>query len=194
LPNVEDAEAGADMKKALCAIGQYPVERNALRQIARHVIAIDADDTARLQLITHVADEAVVEENVDIGCEDETSPCTPNSNVLSNHLEQRKRRGIRELVVDCGWNGHDPNACGPKVFRPLQSLFQRRPIGRRIPFDQDQLGIEPMAAALGDEAVHEMLHSTQHVAAVIVVSRCYDDAELRQTVECRLRIHYPLSV
>ena len=53
-----------------------------------------------------------------------------------------------------------------------------RPIRRRIPFDDDQLRVEACAAALLVEAVDEGLEALQRIAAVVVVARCDDDAQI----------------
>jgi len=76
------------------------------------------------------------------------------------------------------WCGHNPHTRRAEIRRPLQRLLQRRAIGRRGPFDQDQHGGELVAAALGDEAVHKMLRPALQITAVIVIARDRDDAKM----------------
>jgi hypothetical protein len=96
--------------------------------------------------------------------------------------------------VQLGRHGDDAHAGRLEIRRPLERIFERRPLDRRVPFDQDELGIEPVLAALCDEAVDEMLHPALQIAAVVVVSRHRDHAEVGHPLSGRFslthRQHY----
>ncbi len=94
---------------------------------------------------------------------------------------------MRQRCVQAGRDGDDPDAGRAEVGRPRQRSFKRRPFRRRIPFHQNELGIQPMLAALRDEAIDEMLHPALQVAAMIVVAGNRDDAEVGSRLRALLR-------
>jgi hypothetical protein len=88
-----------------------------------------------------------------------------------HHLEQRERPRMGQRRVQLGRHGDDAHADRSEIRRPLERIFERWPLDRRVPFDQDELGIEPVLAALCDEAVDEMLHPALQIATVVVIAR-----------------------
>jgi hypothetical protein len=88
-----------------------------------------------------------------------------------HHLEQRERPRMGQRRVQLGRHGDDAHADRSEIRRPLERIFERWPLDQRVPFDQDELGIEPVLAALCDEAVDEMLHPALQIAAVVVIAR-----------------------
>src|SRR6266851_8449996 len=61
---------------------------------------------------------------------------------------------------------------------PFQRLGQGRTIGWRIPLHHDQFDPETATLRLFGQASNEQLHAGKQVAAVLVVARGRDDAEL----------------
>ena len=67
----------------------------------------------------------------------------------------------------------------PAVVRgPLEHSAEPGPVDRRIPLDEHELRRELVAVALGDQPVDEQLHAVERIAAVVVVPRGRDDAEV----------------
>jgi hypothetical protein len=62
----------------------------------------------------------------------------------------------------------------------LESGAQRRPVRRRIPFHQQELGAQTEFAALESQRIDEVLHALEHASAVVVVPRYGDDAKMRR--------------
>ena len=75
-----------------------------------------------------------------------------------------------ELQMTLSGHLDDPAGQERIVLGPLESLGERRTVGPRVPFDQDEFGGQFVSSALGVEAVDEQLHSEEQVAAVVVVS------------------------
>ena len=80
-----------------------------------------------------------------------------------------------EGLVDFGRNADDSDRAGTLLGRKAKFLRERRPVGRRVPLDEDQFGFQIVFFALRDETVDEVLRPVRERAAVIVVAgRRYD--------------------
>ena len=63
--------------------------------------------------------------------------------------------------------------------------MKREPVGKRIPFDKNQLSIQPVLPTLRNEPVHKMLHTGEHVFPVIIVPGNCDYAKVH-AYTCRM--------
>ena len=75
-------------------------------------------------------------------------------------------------------NLHDPRLEVIARLGPSQRIAKTRPIGGRIPLDEDELRIEAVPLALRCKRVEEDLCPRERIAAVVVVTRRCDDAEI----------------
>src|SRR4029079_11371232 len=74
---------------------------------------------------------------------------------------------------------HDPRLEVIAGLGPAEGITEAGTVGRRIPFDEDELGVEAVPLALRCERIEEDLRPRQRIATVIVVTRRRDDAEIR---------------
>src|SRR5439155_2890527 len=72
----------------------------------------------------------------------------------------------------------DTNRAVTPAARPLQHLAEARAVLRWVPLDEDELRRNLEAVRLRDEPVDEELRAIQGIAAVIVVARGRDHAEI----------------
>jgi hypothetical protein len=151
------------MEEALGALAQNPVERYIEPNIAGHVVTVDPQYLSGTQPIAQIYNRGIVQQDIDVGGEDKPPACAPNTYVFPDHLKEGQLGRMRETRVN---------------VRPLQRICERQSPRWRIPLDQDQLGVELMPAALRNEAVDEMLHAAAQIAAMIVVARDRDDAQV----------------
>src|SRR5262249_4776533 len=156
------------------------VERRVDRDRRLDIVAIDAIHDAGFELSRREKlDELVREQDVNVGREHEPPARAPDADVLRDHLEERQPVGARKRSMQRGGTCEEP-VRARAGFRELDEGGEPRPVGRRIPFDDDHLGVEPRPPALRVEAVDEGLEASERMAAVIVVARGDDDAEVRR--------------
>jgi hypothetical protein len=166
------------MEEALGALAQNPVERYIEPNIAGHVVTVDPQYLSGTQPIAQIYNRGIVQQDIDVGGEDKPPACAPNTYVFPDHLKEGQLGRMRETRVNFRRDRDDPNHDATWVVRPLQRICERQSPRWRIPLDQDQLGVELMPAALRNEAVDEMLHAAAQIAAMIVVARDRDDAQV----------------
>ena len=154
------------------------LERHIGRQIGLDIVAIHAIHAGRIQTTCgDVIDQLGREDNVDVGRQDETPARAADPHVFRNHLKQRQHIGVAQLLVQFGRDLDEPIGARGDLGQPEQ-FADPRFLWRRVPFDDDHLGVETGAPALLVEVVDEGLQSFQRITAMIIVARRDDDAQI----------------
>ena len=160
------------------AVRQLRFERRLEGHIRLDIMAIDAVQTSGLQPSRReVVNQLSREDDVDIGCKNEPSARTTDTNILRDHLEQRQHVRVPQPLMQGGRDLNEPVLAEGRM-RQAQQSANMRPIRRRVPFDHDQLGIEASTATLLVEAIDECLKALERIAAVVVVPGGDDDAQI----------------
>jgi hypothetical protein len=149
------------------------------RHLRHRVRAVDPVEASLLEAPGgQERDERVVEQDVDVRGEHERRARPPDPDVLGDHLEERQCLRMSQPAVNRRGNGDDAHPAWAQVRRPRECLRERSPPRGGIPVNEDELGGEPVPAALCDPAVYENLHAPEHAAAVVVVSRRGHDGKV----------------
>ena len=171
------------------AVGRLLVERSLDRIVRLDVVSIDAIHHARPQLARREElHQLVRKDDVDIRRQHEAAARAADPRVLADHLEQRQHAGMRQALVQRLRDLDEPQRDDAPVGL-ADDLMKPRPFRRRIPLDDDQLGVEAESPALRVEGVDEGLQARQRIAAVTVVPRGHDDAQVRRGGARRLSSH-----
>jgi hypothetical protein len=116
----------------------------------------------------------VRKEDINIGSKNEAAEGTTDANILSYHLEQGKFIRIFKAPVYFRRYLDNTDSAWSCIFGPPQGLGQPRPIGRRVPFHNDQLRINVVSPHLFQETVNKQLHAVKQFTPMVVITR-YDD-------------------
>lgn len=169
---------GVDPELRLAAEAQDFVKVRRRRHLGRNIEPVGSVQAAVFEPVAHEADGVVRKKNVDIGRQNEAAAGAPNADILGDHLEKRQLIGVRQLRMNFRRYRDNADLARTAVFGPNELLCQRFSVRGRIPFHEHELGAQIMPLALGDEPIHEMLHAQGQTAAVIVVARRGDNAEM----------------
>ena len=145
-------------------------------EVGHHVEPVRAIQGVRPQPRPHELNQLVAEEDVDVRRQHKRCAGAPDPDVLGDHLKQRQAVRVRQGAMKLRRNHHQARL-KPIACRPGQRFDERLAVGRRIPFDHQQLEGQLESIALVGEPVDEELGSRQLVSAVIVIARGRDHAQ-----------------
>src|SRR4051794_19393508 len=117
-----------------------PRHQLILRKALGHVVSIDAVQATGEQTPPRDSPhERVVEDDVDVGRQDEPSARSPNADVLGDHLEERERIRMLESRVQLVGDFDDSDVAPTAALRPREDVAKERSAEGWVPLHDDQL-------------------------------------------------------
>ena len=162
------------------AVGQLLFHRRVHRNLALRVMSIDAVHASQLKApLREKSSQLARKQDVDIGGQHESAASPADTNILGDHLVERQGFGMSEAAVQLLRHFNETNLARAHLLRPAQHFGQARPVGRRVPFHDDQFGWNLIAPRLPYPAIDESLHTYQRISAMVVVARRHHQRKIR---------------
>ena len=168
------------------AIGRQLFRRGSVRNIACHVMPVDTVKGAPFQPVFRQESHELRRENdIQIRGEHKFTASTANTGVLGDHLMQRNCIRVLESPMNFRRNFDKSNLTRTGILGPMQHVDQLRPIGRWIPFHDDNLGRQAVSFRLAQPGIQKSLHARQHVSTMIVIPGGHNHRNIRRVLRKR---------
>jgi len=176
-----------DAEHMVRAIVKLRVDRHVHRHVPFHVDTVAAIKHARPKRSARdPRKQTIREDDIDVRLQHEGSASAPHADILGDHLKHGKSLVVSESAVQLAANGDDPDLEPAAIGGPRKAVSEGRTVRWRIPFDKDELRLEPVAGRLGEYSVDKDLGASIKVAAVIVIAARGNDTQIR--------LHLPVHV